>query len=59
MSLQLTECIDPVRLVCLDIFAGDRPNGALGVWVDMEAIGLFSFLTDNAKAPTNSSSFLI
>lgn len=55
VSLRFTECINPVRLVCLDLFAGDHPNKTLGVWVDMEVIALFFFLTDNAMAPTNAS----
>lgn len=55
MSPRFTECINPGRLVCLELFAAGCPNGALGVWVDVEAMALFLFLTDSAMAPIKAS----
>lgn len=41
MSPRFTTCVNPARLLCLEIFAAGRPNGAPGVWVDVEGMALF------------------
>lgn len=41
MSPQFTTCVNPTRLLCLEIFAAGRPNGAPGVRVDAEGMALF------------------